>query len=192
MTRIVAGRARGRRLKVPATGTRPTSDRAREALFSALDSQLGGFAGLHVVDLYAGSGALGLESLSRGAEHSDLVESGKEQLVVLRQNVDAVGLPGAVVHAVTVERWVRERDASATPVDLVFADPPYDVTDDQLAVLLARLAARGGLAPDAVVVVERPSRGGEFRWPQGFTALRDRRYGEATLWFGRFDSVTAC
>lgn len=192
MTRIVAGSARGRRLKVPAAGTRPTSDRAREAVFSALESQLGGLVGRTVVDLYAGSGALGLEALSRGAERVDLVESSREAAKVLSQNVAAVGLAGAWVHPTTAESWVRDREPKTPAADLLFVDPPYTVSDDQIAAVLVRLAAAGGLASGCVAVVERPTRGAAFTWPLGFEGNRGRRYGEATLWFGRFDSVTAC
>lgn len=192
MTRIVAGQARGRRLKVPASGTRPTSDRAREAVFSSLESQLGGFAGLSVVDLYAGSGALGLEALSRGALRVDLVESGHEAIAALRQNVTAVGLAGGWVQPVAVERWARERDAAIAPAQLLLADPPFDVTDQKIGAVFTRLAEVGGIAAGCIVVVERPTRGGPFAWPPGFIGDRDRRYGEATMWFGHFDSVTAC
>jgi len=192
VTRIVAGSARGRRLKVAESGTRPTSDRAREALFSALESQLGGISGMAVLDLYAGSGALGLEALSRGAERADFVESARPAIAVLRQNVAAVGLAQAHLHPVTVERWVREPHSTAPTADLVFIDPPYAAPNDQVADLLTELAARSRLSQDAVIVVERPTKGPIFAWPPGFSGDRDRRYGEATLWFGRFDSVAAC
>jgi len=192
VTRIVSGSARGRRLLVPAAGTRPTSDRAREAVFSALESQLGGLGGRVVVDLYAGSGALGLEALSRGALRVDLVEASREAVTVLRQNIEAVGLVGGWVHPVKVERWVRDRDPEIPPADLVFADPPYTVPDHEIEAVLTELAGVGGLAAGCVVVVERPTRGAAYTWPPCFAATRDRSYGEATMWFGRFDSVTAC
>ena len=111
MPRIVAGAARGRRLAAPpGRGTRPTADRAREALFSALEAQLGSLAGRRVADLYAGSGAVGLEALSRGASAVVLVESDPAAVRSLRANVDAVGLPGAEVVAGRVERVVSRTD----------------------------------------------------------------------------------
>ena len=190
MTRIVAGAARGRRLSVPAFGTRPTSDRAREAAFSAIESQLGGFGGVSVVDLYAGSGALGLEALSRGATRVDFVESDKAAAATLRANIDAVDLPGAYLHRMTVERWVRQR-ADAPLAQLVVADPPYATADTVLAAALAELSTEG-MAEACLVMVERPTRGQDFVFPEGISGERHRRYGEATMWFGRFGSVAAC
>ena len=188
MPRIVAGAARGRRLAAPpGRGTRPTADRAREALFSALEAQLGSLAGRRVADLYAGSGAVGLEALSRGASAVVLVESDPAAVRCLRANVDAVGLPGAEVLAGRVERVVSRPTGSAA-YDLLFADPPYELTDDDLRAVLTTAADNGWLAADALLVVERATRGEEWRWPAGVDALRSRRYGEATLWYGRAGS----
>ncbi len=188
MPRIVAGAARGRRLAAPpGRGTRPTADRAREALFSALEAQLGSLAGRRVADLYAGSGAVGLEALSRGASAVVLVESDPAAVRSLRANVDAVGLPGAEVVAGRVERVVSRPTGSAA-YDLLFADPPYALTDDDLRAVLTAAADNGWLAADALLVVERATRGAEWRWPAGVDALRARRYGEATLWYGRAGS----
>lgn len=122
--RIVAGAARGRRLAVPAAGTRPTSDRVRESVFAALESAYGSLAGLRVLDLYAGSGAFGLEALSRGAAALTLIERDRRAAAVLRRNVEAVGLPGAAVIVRDVTAVLRTRPAQ--PYDLVLADPPYD------------------------------------------------------------------
>lgn len=182
MTRIVAGSARGRRLKVPrGTSTRPTSDRVREALFSALSASFGDFAGLRVLDLYAGSGALGLEALSRGAAHCLLVESDVRAAGVIRANVSLVGLPGAVVVQAPVERVLLEPPDQ--PYDLLVADPPYALSTPALSGVLAALT-RGWLASDAVVVVERDRRGPPVVWPEGIAATRERSYGETTLWYG--------
>jgi len=184
----VAGSARGRRLVAPpGRVTRPTADRAREALFSAIEAQLGSLARRRVADLYAGSGAVGLEALSRGASAVVLVESDPTALRSLRANVEAVGLPGAEVVAGRVERVVARPSGSAA-YDLVFADPPYDLDDDDLRAVLLTATASGWLAADALVVVERATRSGEWRWPPGVDALRARRYGEATLWYGRAGS----
>ncbi|MEU6659808.1 16S rRNA (guanine(966)-N(2))-methyltransferase RsmD [Streptomyces sp. NPDC046821] len=186
MTRVIAGRAGGRRLSVPpGNGTRPTSDRAREALFSTWQSLLGGpLDGEHVLDLYGGSGAVGLEALSRGAAHALLVEADAKAVRTIRENVKSLGLPGAEVRAGKAEQIVQG-PAPATPYDLVFLDPPYAVADDDLREILLTLAAGGWLADEALVTVERSTRGGVFAWPDGFEALRSRRYGEGTFWYGR-------
>ncbi len=186
MTRVVAGAARGRRLAVPpGDGTRPTSDRAREALFSSLGALVGAWAGRRFLDLYAGSGAVGLEALSRGAAHALLVESDPRVVRTLAANADTVGLPGAVVRQGRAERVVAD-GLAGRPYDVVFADPPYALADDDLRSVLADL--RPQLAGDAVIAVERPTRGGAWAWPAGYDGLRSRRYGEATLWYGRATS----
>jgi 16S rRNA (guanine966-N2)-methyltransferase len=190
MTRVIAGRAGGRRLAVPpGTGTRPTSDRAREGLFSTWQSLLGGpLDGERVLDLYAGSGAVGLEALSRGAGHTLLVEADARAVRTLRANVRALGLPGAEVRAGRAEQVVRAAPPKE-PYDLVFLDPPYAVPDDDLREILLTLRREGWLAADALVTVERSTRGGDFPWPHGFEAIRSRRYGEGTFWYGRAAST---
>ena len=184
MTRVIAGAARGRRLAVPeGRGTRPTSDRAREGLFSTLESLLGSLAGRRVADLYAGSGAVGLEARSRGAAAVLLVEKDPKAVRTLRANVATLGLDGVVVSAGGVERLVAEPvDA---PYDVVFLDPPYDLPAERLAGVVVDLQRNDWLCPDAVVVVERASRDPHWVWPDGIAAERERRYGEATLWYGR-------
>ncbi|MFF7310015.1 16S rRNA (guanine(966)-N(2))-methyltransferase RsmD [Streptomyces sp. NPDC008137] len=190
MTRVIAGRAGGRRLAVPpGTGTRPTSDRAREGLFSTWQSLLGGpLEGERVLDLYAGSGAVGLEALSRGASHTLLVEADARATRTVRENVKSLGLPGAEVRSGKAEQIIRASHPG-DPYDLVFLDPPYAVTDDDLREILLTLRTEGWLAEEALVTVERSTRGGEFRWPEGFEALRARRYGEGTFWYGRAAST---
>jgi len=185
VTRIVAGTARGRRLAVPpGRGTRPTSDRAREALFSALGTLVGAWSGRRVLDLYAGSGAVGLEALSRGASSVVLVEADRAAARTIASNAAAVGRPGAEVRQATAEVAVRSLAAAGgPPFDVVFADPPYDLEADRLRAVL--VAIRPALAADAVAVVERPTRGAGWDWPPGYVAVRSRRYGEATLWYGR-------
>ncbi|MEV0280599.1 16S rRNA (guanine(966)-N(2))-methyltransferase RsmD [Streptomyces sp. NPDC050610] len=185
MTRVIAGAAGGRRLAVPpGGGTRPTSDRAREGLFSTWESLDGPLAGARVLDLYGGSGAVGLEALSRGAEHVLLVEADARAARTIRENVRALGLPGAEVRAGRAEQ-VAAAPPPDRPYDVVFLDPPYAVGDDELREILLTLLAQGWLAGEALVTVERSTRGGEFRWPERFEGLRARRYGEGTLWYGR-------
>ncbi|WP_367320591.1 16S rRNA (guanine(966)-N(2))-methyltransferase RsmD [Streptomyces sp. HUAS ZL42] len=189
MTRVIAGTAGGRRLAVPpGNGTRPTSDRAREGLFSTWQSLLGGpLDGERVLDLYAGSGAVGLEALSRGAGHVLLVEADARATRTLRENVKSLRLPGAEVRAGKAHQIIQTPPAE--PYDLVFLDPPYAVPDDDLREILLTLRTEGWLAGEALVTVERSTRGGEFRWPPGFDAIRARRYGEGTFWYGRAAST---
>ncbi|MGW2236143.1 16S rRNA (guanine(966)-N(2))-methyltransferase RsmD [Streptomyces sp. NPDC001759] len=189
MTRVIAGAAGGRRLAVPpGNGTRPTSDRAREGLLSTWQSLLGGpLDGERVLDLYAGSGAVGLEALSRGASHTLLVEADARAARVIRENVKSLGLPGAEVRSGKAEQIVQS--APTAPYDLVFLDPPYRVTDHDLREILLTLRTEHWLAPEAIVTVERSTRGGEFRWPEGFDPVKARRYGEGTFWYGRAAST---
>jgi 16S rRNA (guanine966-N2)-methyltransferase len=183
MTRIVAGRWGGRRLLTPkGEGTRPTSDRVREAMFSSVESELGGLDGSRVLDLFAGSGALGLEALSRGAAHADLVESDSRAARVIASNVEHLGAVDAHLHRTTVDRFVGHLPAE--PYDLVLLDPPYAMSTDEIGLLLTEIVRVGGLDPDGLVVVERSSRT-SFTWPEVLTGLRDKAYGETHLWYGR-------
>ena len=183
MTRIVAGVAGGRRIDVPpGRGTRPTSDRAREALFSAVGAALD-LAGANVLDLYAGSGAVGFEALSRGAGHVLLVESDPKAVRTLRANDRALGLPGAEIRAGPVQRLVAE--AAPQAYDLVFADPPYALPAEELQRVLVDLETHGWLGSEALVVVERATRDVPWVWSKPLVAVRERRYGEGTLWYGR-------
>ncbi|MGY1692161.1 16S rRNA (guanine(966)-N(2))-methyltransferase RsmD [Geodermatophilus sp. SYSU D01105] len=182
MTRLISGVARGRRLKVPPSGVRPTGDRAREGLFNSLSTLLD-LEGATVLDLYAGSGALGLEALSRGARQVVFVESGPRVLPVLKANLAAVGLPGGRVVAGSVPTVVGGPPPAR--FDLVLADPPYATPVAEVLGVLEALVAGDWLAPDAVVVVERSSREEPWEWPTPLRGLRDRRYGEAVLRYGR-------
>jgi 16S rRNA (guanine966-N2)-methyltransferase len=192
--RIVGGTARGRRIAAPpGRSTRPTSDRARAALFSTLTAW-GALPGARILDLYAGSGAVGLEALSRGAASVVFVESDRAAVRVLRQNVDDLGLSAAQVAVTSVERFVAEMARTSAypgPYDIAFLDPPYALSNDRLAAVLGDLRRNGWLAPGATVVVERASRSLSFGWPDGFVAERSRRYGEGSLWYGRAAMETA-
>ena len=182
MTRLISGVAGGRKLAVPRTGVRPTGDKARGALFNSLGSLLD-LEGAAVLDLYAGSGALGLEALSRGAAQVVFVENGPRVLPVLRANVDAVGLPGARVVSGSVPTVVAGPPLAR--FDVVLADPPYATPLPEVLRVLEALVAGEWLAEDAVVVVERSSREAPFEWPTPLRGLRERRYGEAVLRYGR-------
>jgi 16S rRNA (guanine966-N2)-methyltransferase len=181
VTRIIAGAVGGRRLLTPAgTTTRPTSDIAREGLFGSV----GSVAGWAVLDLYAGSGAVGLEALSRGAADVVLVESDPSAARIIRHNIASLGLPGATLIARPVSRILRRGPGSLRPMRLVFADPPYTAPAAEVAAMLAALADRVWLAEEALVVVERDARSGPPPWPPGYLPGRSRRYGETVLWYG--------
>lgn len=198
MTRIVAGVLGGRTIAVPGKGTRPTSDRVREAIFSRLE-HLGVLDGARVLDLYAGSGALGLEAASRGAGSVTLVDSARPAADVARRNVAELGLAGVRVATETAERFAASlagagsrpgsgavpRAASGTTaaLDLVFLDPPYDLDEDALATVLTHLAAPGVLADGAVVVVERSIRTPEPAWPDGLAAFARKDYGDTAVYY---------
>ncbi|MFI7605551.1 16S rRNA (guanine(966)-N(2))-methyltransferase RsmD [Micromonospora sp. NPDC049366] len=185
MTRIVAGALGGRRIAAPpGAGTRPTSDRVREALFSAVQADMD-LADARVVDLYAGSGAVGLEALSRGAGHVLLVEHDARAARVIRENIATLGAAPAARLVAGKVATVLAGGPEGEPYDLVFADPPYAVPDAEITAVLAALVERGWLAPDALVVVERSSRSTPLAWVPGITGERSRRYGETTLWYGR-------
>lgn len=188
MTRIVAGTARGRRLAVPASGTRPTSDRVREALFSALDSMLRqhdlAWSQVHVIDGYAGSGALGLEALSRGAAGVVLVERDRRASAVLRANVEVVGLPGAQVIVAPMAE-VAARTPAQPEAAMLLLDPPYAVSAATIAAEIASLTTHGWLTPQAVAVVERPHSDAQEPFPDGWEVTSQRRYGDTVLWYGR-------
>ncbi|MGL5859799.1 MAG: 16S rRNA (guanine(966)-N(2))-methyltransferase RsmD [Phycicoccus sp.] len=183
MTRIIAGTAGGRVLRTPrGSGTRPTSDRVREAVFSALEAR-DAVRGARVLDLYAGSGALGLEAASRRAASVVLVESDRRAAAVAVANIRSLRLPGVLVRTGAVSSVLSREPAPDDAADLVFADPPYDLGEPALETVLERLAA-GWLALDGLVVVERSSRSPEPAWPAGLARSGGpRRYGGTTVWF---------
>jgi 16S rRNA (guanine966-N2)-methyltransferase len=183
MTRIIGGTAGGRRLKAPAgERTRPTSDRVREALFSSLDSELGSLTGLRFLDLYAGSGAVGLEARSRGAGVVTLVEQDRRTAALIQANLSSLGFRRVELLTAAVGRVLS--GPPRAPYDVVFLDPPYPLAESEVAANLAALVTHGWLAGGALVVVERSSRSPEPDWPAGLAAIRSRKYGETTLWYG--------
>lgn len=183
MTRIIAGRFGGRTIATPrGAATRPTTDRVREALFSRIEALLD-LDGVRVLDLYAGSGALGLEALSRGAAHLLAVEKHRATAALVGRNARDLGVAEAVdVRTAAVERVLR--DGGEPPFDLVLADPPYPLTEEDLTEVLTLLVTGGWLAADALVVVERSARSPEPGWPEGLSALGSRSYGETAVHLG--------
>lgn len=185
MTRIIGGFAGSLRLAVPRSGTRPTSDRVREAIFSALEAR-GAIAGARVLDLYAGSGALGLEAASRGAAHVTLVDrasaaarAGRDNAATVRRAAPrGASAPEIVVLSSPVQGFL---DGARTFWDLVFIDPPYELGAAELARALEALVPR--LSEDAIVVLERASRDAALEWPDGIRLDRRKDYGDTALFW---------
>jgi 16S rRNA (guanine966-N2)-methyltransferase len=171
--RIIAGEAKGRRISAPRTGTRPFTGRAREAVFSSLALRL---PGANVLDLFAGSGSLGLEALSRGAEAVVFVERDRNAVRVLEANVAAVGLGGRIVRS-DVESFVASDRGT---YDLAFVDPPFAMGDDEVDRVLGMVAER--LLEGGVIVVHRRA-GGSAPESDNLQDTGPRRYGDSEIWF---------
>ena len=184
MTRIIAGVWGGRRLSAPkGSTTRPTTDRVREAVFSSLQSHFGSLEGLRVLDAFAGSGALALEALSRGAVWADLVEQDAKASAALQANIGALAADQlARVHRTSAAKFVSSRSEAEALWDIVFLDPPYDFEDRDLAELISQLEPF--VDPEGIFVVERSSRS-RFVWPHHVKAIREKKYGETQIWYGR-------
>lgn len=182
MTRIIGGSVGGRRISTPrGSATRPTSDRVREALFASIESWCGSLAGLRFLDLYAGSGAVGLEAWSRGAGVVTLVEHDRRTAALIAANAKELGFARAHVIAASVTRTLARTPLA--PYDVAFLDPPYAQTGGELSADLVALSEHGWLVPGAMVVVERASRAGEPPWPDGMLDAREKRYGDTALWY---------
>lgn len=183
MTRIIGGTAGGRRLLTPrGVHTRPTSDRVREALFSAVESWCGSLRGLRFLDLYAGSGAVGLEAWSRGAGVVTLVEQDRRTAAMITTNARTLGFSRADVRVGAVAGALHRQPAA--PYDIAFLDPPYPLSEEDVTADLSALVEHDWLVPGALLVVERSLRTGEPTWPEGVVDMRSRRYGETVLWYG--------
>lgn len=184
--RIIAGRAKGRTIDAVAESTRPTSDRAREALFSTLASEFGDFEGLHVLDLYAGTGAIALEALSRGASVVHAVEKDDAAARAIESNYE--NLKSAQCFGIfrlfsePVHRFLT--DKAQIQYHFIYIDPPYDADDLDVTETLIQLVAGGYLHPDALIAVERNSRVKELSWPDGVELLREKNYGQASIFYG--------
>ena len=195
MSRIIAGSAGGRRLSTPAgDATRPTTDRVREAFFSSLGAWLGTaeqpadeqLAGVAFLDLFAGSGAVGLEAASRGADPVVCVESDARTCDVIRANATATGLAPRIVRD-TAQRFLASGVGSGvTGFDVVWLDPPYGLADADIDALLVAVDAGGWLRPDALIVVERSARSRAPRFPADADSW-ERRYGETVLHHAQVD-----
>lgn len=186
--RIIAGVARGRTLGVVAGATRPTSDRAREGLFSSLTSEFGSFEGLNVLDLFGGSGAISLEALSRGASLVHAVEKDDEAQRTIDTNYELVRKSNPLgkfqLFGMSAERFLK--DLPKVRYHLVYIDPPYDFSNQAVEDVLTALHDGEFLSSDAFIAVERTAREAQFIWPDAFSPARERNYGHATIYYGNF------
>ncbi len=190
--RIIAGVAKGRTLSTVSGATRPTSDRAREGLFSSLTSEFGDFLGLHVLDLFAGSGAVGFEALSRGAALVHGVEKESDAIKTITTNSELVAKAGPTgkfhLYTMSVQRFVS--DPAHDQYHLVYIDPPYDFPSSELEEILRLLAQGNFLKSDAFIAVERRAKGGKFTWPESYEPVRERNYGQATIYYANAAPIT--
>ena len=183
--RIIAGVAKGRALSEVAHATRPTSDRAREALFSTLTSEFTDFAGLHFLDLFAGTGAIGLEALSRGAAIVHAVEKDQAAATVISRNEALVSQSHPTgrfhLYSMAVQKFLTD-NVTDIKYHIVYIDPPYDFSDSEVEKILIALLPH--LDPIALVAVERDSKSKAFQWPAGYVAQREKNYGSASIYYG--------
>ena len=183
--RIIAGLAKGRNLISPSGATRPTSDRAREALFSTLESEFGSINDLNVLDLYCGSGAVGAEALSRGAAVVYAVDNDEKATSVTRQNfallenISGIGTTSVITSS--VGKFLDK--TSELKFDVVFLDPPYDLPNNEIEKTLSSLVKNGFLKSSAVIAIERDSKSKRLNWPLGLKELKERKYGAATIFY---------
>lgn len=186
--RIIAGVAKGRTLGTVAGATRPTSDRAREGLFSTLTSEFGDFLGLNVLDLFAGSGAIGLEALSRGASIVHVIERDPEAQKRVEHNYELVKNSQPIgkfhLYAMSAQRFVS--DPPKEKYHIIYIDPPFGFTDSEVEDLVSKLHSGEFLKEDALIAVERAAKGSKFSWPEGFVAARERKYGAASIFYGHY------
>lgn len=183
--RIIAGLAKGRKLISPSDGVRPTSDRAREALFSTLESEFGSISQLNFLDLYCGSGAVSAEALSRGAAFVQGVDRDEKAIIVAKNNHELLskiqGVGKSSIIQMPVKRFLEQ--TANTKFDIVFLDPPYDSTSSELTEALNLLSENGFLKKGSVVAIERDSKSKPINWPEELKPLKERKYGAATIFY---------
>ena len=184
--RIIAGLGKGRKLFSPPSITRPTSDRAREGLFSSLISTFGTLDGLHFLDLFAGSGAVGVEALSRGAGLVESVESNPISAEVCEKNfallLNQPDLGKFKVHETTTFEYLNH--LANKQFEIIFLDPPYEVTNLEIEKILKKIQSNNLLSKFGVIAIERDSKGAAFTWPEGFAEIKLRSYGQGAIHYG--------
>ena len=183
--RIIAGLGKGRNLISPTGAVRPTSDRAREALFSTLESEFGSMNDLHFLDLYCGSGAVSAEALSRGAAYVQAVDKDEKATSVARNNHEMIsniqGVGSSSVVTMAVSRFLEK--SADNKFDIVFMDPPYELGMEEVTNSLRLLSTNGFLKKGSVVAIERDTKSKSIEWPEGFVPLKERKYGSATIYY---------
>jgi 16S rRNA (guanine966-N2)-methyltransferase len=184
--RIIAGIGKGRKLFSPPSITRPTSDRAREGLFSSLTSTFSTLDGLHFLDLYAGSGAVGVEALSRGAALVEAIESNSVSAQVCEDNFALIskldGVGKFKVHAKTVFEFLNH--TASAPYEIIYIDPPYEVDNVEVEKILKKILTLGLLSKFGLVAIERDAKAKTFSWPDGLSELKVRSYGAGAIHYG--------
>jgi len=178
MTRIISGSAGGRRLKTPTSGARPTTDRVRESLFSNLDHYFGTWEGMRILDLFAGSGALGLEALSRGAAEAVFVDQARGAIQVIKENLATTRLGPAKVIQANAVHWPDS--ARGTQFDCVFLDPPYEDAAILVPAAVKNLLDARLIADDGVVITEHPTRT-TIAWPANPRDITVRSFGDTSV-----------
>jgi len=185
--RIIAGSSKGKTLLSPPEATRPTSDRAREGLFSSLESEFGSMNDLAFLDLFTGSGAVGVEALSRGATSVYAVEQHEATANVARKNFELVNSPDgdfAVINS-SVERFLISPGLpKGFTFDIIFMDPPYPMPNEEIEKILRTIYENGLLANRGLIAIERESRSKPFAWPEPFIAEKIRSYGQGSIFYG--------
>ena len=184
--RIIAGLGKGRKLFSPPSITRPTSDRAREGLFSSLISTFGTLDGLHFLDLFAGSGAVGVEALSRGAGLVESVESNPVSAEVCEKNFELLknqpDLGKFKVYETTTFEYLNH--LANKQFEIIFLDPPYEVTNIEIEKILRKIQSNNLLSKFGVIAIERDAKGAPFTWPEGFEEVKIRSYGQGAIHYG--------
>jgi len=186
--RIIAGVAKGRSLSSVAGATRPTSDRAREAIFSTLTSEFGDFLGLQILDLFAGSGAMGLEALSRGASLVHCVEKDDAAAKTIATNASLVqkAQPVGVFHLFHMSAQKFVEGTPQNQYHFIYIDPPYDFSDSEISTILEKLHANNFFKDGAVIAIERASKTAQPVWPQGYEPSRTKVYGQASIYYANY------
>ena len=190
--RIIAGIGKGRKLFSPPSITRPTSDRAREGLFSSLTSTFTSLEGLHFLDLFAGSGAVGVEALSRGAALVEAIESNQVSADVCKQNFELLSNQSGVgkfkVHGKTTFEFLNH--TASEPYEIIYIDPPYEVANSEIEKILKKILTLNLLNKHGVVAIERDAKAKSFTWPDGFTEEKIRSYGAGSIHYGALTERT--
>jgi 16S rRNA (guanine966-N2)-methyltransferase len=186
--RIIGGSAKGKNLFSPSDKTRPTSDRAREGLFSSLESEFGSMSELNFLDLYSGSGAVGVEALSRGAAHVISVEQHQGTADLAKKNFALVTDSQGSYEVVSQDAEKFATTPARIAFDIIFLDPPYDVSNKVIEKLLLQLIENNYLKENGVIAVERESRTTEFNWPTPLTGVKVRAYGQGSIYYGGYSA----